>query len=54
MMRNHGFFYFLPCRLQQGAREKILRKQNNVEAVPKVGSKDLHCKSFLDETWIAN
>lgn len=34
-----AFISFLPCRLQQGAREKILRKQNNVEAVPEVGSK---------------
>lgn len=48
------FLSVLPCRLQQCAREKILRKQNNVEAVPEVGSKDLQCKSFLDETWIAN
>lgn len=50
------FFLFCPVVCSKVPVKKSYGNKNNVEAVPKVGSKDLHCKPFLDETlsWIAN
>lgn len=47
---------FCPIVCSKVPVKRSYGNKNNVEAVPKVGSKDLHCKPFLDETlsWIAD